>query len=465
MSTTVEPKKIRQDGGIEAQGIERILPNARSHVRIFDNFTMWTAANTVLSTIVLGALAIPVFELGLWDSLGVILAFNGLGVLSVAFFSTLGPKLGLRQMTITRFSFGWIGASIMAIFNVVTCIGWSVVNVIVGGQLVNALSSGVVPNWVGILAIAALTTLVSLYGYRYVHRYERYAWMPMALIFLLLFVMNVPQATVVMAKGTGIGYLASLLAFGGAIYGFAAGWGPYAADYNVKQPESTPSARVFWLTYSGVAIPCVLLESLGVMLTTVPALDGKTGGGLVAAALSPLGGLGTLLMLFLVVSVVANNIPNDYSLALSIQVLGGVFQRIKRWVWTIAGSVAYVLIAMSASENFNQTLEHFLLVVAYWLGPWAIILAIEHFAFRRGRYNVIDWNNPNQLPIGWAAMAAMTFGLVGTYLGAAQVAFVGPIAGLFNPPYGMDIGFELGILFAAISYLILRPIELRSTQR
>jgi len=45
------------------------------------------------------------------------------------------------------------------------------------------------------------------------------------------------------------------------------------------------------------------------------------------------------------------------------------------------------------------------------------------------------------------------------------VAFVGPIAGLFNPPYGMDIGFELGIIFAGISYLLLRPIELRSTAR
>ncbi len=464
MSRVVEQRNVRPKQGIEAQGIERVLPTARSHVRILDNFTLWLAVNTVLSTIVLGTLAINVFGLGVWDSIGVIVVFNLLGVSSVAFFATLGPKLGLRQMTIARFSFGWVGASVMAMFNVITCLGWSVVNVIVGGQLVQALSGGIVPSWLGILGITALTTIVSLYGYRYVHRYGRYAWMPMGLIFLAIAVINVPQATIVTAKSSGLAYVASLLSFSGVIYGAAAGWGPYAADYSAKQPETNPSSKVFGLTFLGIWIPCVLLESLGVLLTTVPALNGKSGGELVAAALNPLGSLGTVMMLLLALSVVANNIPNDYSLALSIQVLGGVFQRIKRWIWTLAGSVAYAVIAISTSRNFDQTLETFLLLIAYWLGPWAIILVSEH-CFRRGQYNVEDWNNPDRLPSGWAAIVAMALGLFGAYLGAAQVAFVGPIAGLFNPPFGMDIGFGLGVLFAAITYLILRPIERRSTQR
>jgi len=465
MREAVEERVNRREVGIEARGIERVAPEARSHVRIFDNFTMWLSSNLVLSTIALGSLAINVFGLGLWDSVGVVLAFNLLGVLPVAFFSTLGPKLGLRQMTISRFSFGWFGAMLMALFNVAACIGWSVVNVIVGGQLVAALSHGVIPSWVGILVIATLTTLVSLYGYRYVHRYERYAWIPMAFIFLIMFIVAVPHATAVFAKSSGVAYGASLLSFGSAIYGFATGWSSYAADYNVKQPENTPAARVFWLTFLGIYIPCVLLESLGILLTTVPALSGKSGGELMAAVLAPLGGFGSLLLLVLALSVVANNIPNDYSLALSMQLLGQGFQRINRAVWTVAGAVAYTIIAISASGNFNQTLENFLLLIAYWLGPWSIILIVEHFMIRRGRYNVEDWNTPSRLPIGWAALTAMAIGLFGVYLGAAQVAFVGPIAGLFNPPYGMDIGFALGVIFAGIAYYILRPMELRLSHR
>jgi len=61
------------------------------------------------------------------------------------------------------------------------------------------------------------------------------------------------------------------------------------------------------------------------------------------------------------------------------------------------------------------------------------------------------------LPIGWAAIVSMVVGLIGVWLGAAQLLFVGPIAALFNPPYGMDIGFELGVIFAAVAYLICAP--------
>jgi purine-cytosine permease-like protein len=49
-------------------------------------------------------------------------------------------------------------------------------------------------------------------------------------------------------------------------------------------------------------------------------------------------------------------------------------------------------------------------------------------------------------------------------LGAAQVYYTGPIAKLVGP-YGMDIGFELGLVFAAISYLILRRIEINTSEK
>src|SRR3989475_5878666 len=227
---------IPEERGIETHGIERVSPQTRSHVRIFDNFTMWLSANLVISTVALGALAIPVFQLGFWDSVVAIILFNVLGVLPVAFFSTLGPKFGLRQMTISRFSFGWVGGIIMALFNVGACIGWSVVNVIIGGQLIAALSGGVVPSWAGILILAVLTTLVSIYGYRYVHRYERYAWIPMAIIFAIMFFVALPHFHIIPPSNTTTAAeIAALLSFGGAVYGFATGWSSYVADYNWSQ--------------------------------------------------------------------------------------------------------------------------------------------------------------------------------------------------------------------------------------
>src|SRR6266487_2678889 len=457
---------IPEEQGLETHGIERVSPKTRTHVRIRDNFTMWLSANLVISTIALGAIANLAFGLGFWDGLAVIIIFNAIGVLPVAFFSTLGPKLGLRQMTITRFSFGWIGGIIMALFNVAACIGWSTVNVIIGGQLVNSLYSAV-PVWLGILVIAILTTVVSIYGYRYVHRYERWAWIPMAIIFAIMFFVGAPHFSFIASSNTtAAAEIAGILSFRGAVFGFATGWSSYAADYNVNQPEETPASRVFWLTFLGVFIPCVLLETLGMAFTTYSPWAKTFANGLVgdllAAVVKPLGGFGTLILALLALSVVANNIPNDYSLGLSVQVFGRPFQRVKRYVWTLIGAVLYVLIALPASANFAHTLTDYLLIIAYWLAPWSIILILEHFVFRHGQYNVDDWNTPSRLPIGWAALVSMVFGLVGVLLGAAQFYYVGPIAKLVNPPFGMDIGFELGLIFAGIAYLILRRIELNA---
>src|SRR5437588_4768030 len=284
---------IPEERGVETHGIERVSPTTRTHVRIRDNFTMWFSANLVISTVALGTLpSAPFLNMGFWDSFGAIVLFNFLGVLPVAFFSTLGPKLGLRQMTISRFSFGWVGGIIMALFNVGACIGWSAVNVIVGAQLFAALfcgntsldacttsfigitMSGIVLRGVGIVIIAVLTTLVSIYGYRYVHRYERYAWIPMAIIFVILLIVAAPHMSIIPTPAFTAAEIAGLVSFGGAVYGFATGWSSYAADYNVNQPENTSPMRVFWLTFLGVFVPCVLLETLGMAFTSWKALGG-----------------------------------------------------------------------------------------------------------------------------------------------------------------------------------------------
>jgi NCS1 nucleoside transporter family len=440
------------------------LPGERHHTRLIDNFTLWLSANLVISTVALGALAIPLFRLGFWNSLSDIVVFTVLGTLPVAFFATLGPKLGLRQMTISRFSFGWNGAKLMALFNVCACIGWSAVGVLIAAEILTGLSDGHLPIAFGVLVIAGLTTGVSIYGYRYVHLYERYAWLPMAVIFLFLAATVLPHMRIVPSASSGLREFAGWISFGGVVFGAAIGWSSYAADYTVNQPEETPRSRIFWFTFCGIFLPCVLLELLGVGLTTagfhLPAHD--TGGGiLVAHALRPLGHLGTFLLVILALGMVANNIPNDYSLGLSMQVLGRQFHRVPRTVWTLTGAICYVAIDLMAAHHFDTLLANFLLVVAYWLGPWSTILVLEHFWIRRGVYKTEQWNTRSALPKGWAALGAMGAGFFGVYLGAAQALFVGPLAKWLNPPNGMDVGFELGVLLAALTYLLLRPWERR----
>jgi purine-cytosine permease-like protein len=56
----------------------------------------------------------------------------------------------------------------------------------------------------------------------------------------------------------------------------------------VNQPENTSAGRIFWLTFLGVTIPCILFELLGMAFTTVPAYQNKGGGDLLAEVVQPL---------------------------------------------------------------------------------------------------------------------------------------------------------------------------------
>jgi purine-cytosine permease-like protein len=66
----------------------------------------------VVSAFAIGALAWPVFRLGFVDATLIIFFVNALGIIPVAFFSTFGPRFGLRQMVLSRFFFGWYGVKL-----------------------------------------------------------------------------------------------------------------------------------------------------------------------------------------------------------------------------------------------------------------------------------------------------------------------------------------------------------------
>ncbi|MDE3229666.1 MAG: cytosine permease, partial [Chloroflexota bacterium] len=264
--------------GFETTGIERVEESNRAHTQLLDTMWLWWSANSVVATVALGTLS-AFFGLGFWGTIAVIVVFNVLGALPVAFLSTLGPKTGLAQMPLSRFAFGLQGAKLPAIFNAVACIGWSAVNAIIGASLLVAWSAGKIPAWGALLILAALTTLVSVFGYFIVHRYERIAWIPMFILFAYVFFVAAPHFNVAIpATVTGMALFASVMTFGGAIFGFAVGWTSYAADYTRRQPASTPANKVFLYALLGVTAPCIILEVLGALLaTTVKTLPNATG--------------------------------------------------------------------------------------------------------------------------------------------------------------------------------------------
>jgi NCS1 nucleoside transporter family len=387
----------------------------------------WLSANMVVSSFGIGALAIPIFQLGFVDSLLTIFFINLLGTLPVCFFSTFGPVFGLRQMVLSRFYFGYYGVKVIAIFNCLACVGWSAVNVIVGAQLINAVNSDV-PGWAGIIIIAAATFFVTLFGYKVVHLYEFWSWIPSFVIFLITLgvfartgdFINIPM-------GVGIGEAGNILSFAASVFGFATGWTSYAADYTCYQPVTVKRWSTFAWTWVGLMFPLCFTEMLGLAVATATTANAGVNdyndgyfasgiGGLLGAVLiKNLGRFGEFCLVVLALSIVANNCPNIYSLTFSLQLLGRWTQAVPRFVWTFVGTLVYCAIAIPGYNSFVHVLENFMLLIGYWLAIYEGISIIDHVVFRRGTtgYEIATYNSPTLLPPGIAAIVAFCFGIMG----------------------------------------------------
>lgn len=363
----------------------------------------------------------------------------------------------------------------VAFLNVLACIGWSSVNTIVGAQLLYSVQNKC-PGWAGILVIAACTFFVTLFGYKVVHAYEKWSWIPSFIVFMIVFGTFAHTGDFVnLPMGVGSSEAGSVLSFAATVFGFATGWTSYAADYTVYQPSSRSRTSVFLWTFGGLIIPLLFTEMLGAAVMTATKnssttvyMDGygsaSTGGLLAAVLITHLGGFGRFCLVVMALSIIANNCPNIYSVGLSLQIMARQTQRVPRFVWTFLGTCAYIAIAIPGYSHFEAILEDFMNLIAYWLAIYEGVAITDHFLFKRGfgGYDIAIHDNPKLLPPGIAAIAAFLFGILGAVMGMSQTWFLGPIGKLIgDPKFGGDIGFELAFGFTAITYFVFRKIELK----
>jgi len=469
---------------IEERGIERVLPEEKTESSLLNVGTMWMSANLVVSSIALGVLGPALFFTGFVDGVLVVVFFNLLAVLPVAYFSCFGMRLGLRQMVLTRYSWGLrgLGAPFVCCLNILACVGWTANNTIAGAQLLTAIN-GNVGLWAGCLIIVLLTGVVTTAGYKAIHYYERYAWIPMFIIFIIIAAeIGKSGAFVEVPYTTGPAEAGAVMSFGAAIFGYGIGWCSYAADYTVYQPTNRNPYYIFFFVYAGLSIPLILAEILGVAagqlvsngdpdfladpdaLAYFTAYTNNSVGGLIGQILAPLGGFGSFCMVILSLSIIANNVPNIYSASLTIAALHPIFQAVPRFIWNIIVTLITLAIAIPASTHFAEFFDNLLTVLAYWLAIYSTVLIEEHLIFKRNNwanYDLEIWDTASALPWGLGAWVAFGFGWMGAMLGMAELWYVSPIAYAIDPPFGADLGFELAAAFTAIAYPVSRYLERR----
>lgn len=267
----------------------------------------------------------------------------------------------------------------------------------------------------------------------------------------------------------------------------ALAWAPLAADYYVYYPPHVKRWRTFVVTFLGSCQAMIVTLLIGVGLGTTLASSpkytikyGTSPGGLLMTAYDALGGFGKFCAVINVLALVANNTPGAYSMGMNFQMLGRVFEKVPRPIFTTLSVVIYMACAMGGRNSLYEVFKSMLPLIGYWVMMFLVIVIEEDVLFRRTRgYDWSVWNNPQKLPLGIAAGIAFLIGWVGAIVGMVggtsysvhiqnpaatdsgstqdQSYFSGPIARLTG---GSDLGLWLGAGFTIVSFPPLRVLEL-----
>ena len=406
------------------------------------------------------------FGLSLRDASLVILFFTLISTCPVAYFCTWGPKTGMRQLVQARFSFGKFFVSVLVLLNLATLTGFCVVDSIIGGQALSAVKGGeTISATVGIVITALLALVIAFCGFRVLHHYERWAWIP-ALIALVI-ATGCGGKSLSQQVEAPVATAPQILSFGGLVAGFMLPWAALASDFSTYMHPKAPSMRIAAYTYVGLALPTILLMTLGAAMggatPNIPdwqaGYDANSASGVLAAMLQPAGGFGRFVTVILAFSMLGNLAATMYSITLNLQMLVPWLFRIPRVIFSILITGIVIGVAVEAAKSFFINLENFLGVIGYWSAAFIGIVLVEHVLFRRGSFSAYikdeqAWDDMKKLPPGFAAIGAALLCLGLLVPGMAQIWYTGPIGEKTG-----DIGFEIAFVLSASMYVPLRFLE------
>ncbi|KAJ5627278.1 hypothetical protein N7528_004705 [Penicillium herquei] len=462
---------------VEARGIERVPESQRmKDVTAGDYMQMallWFSTNITANNMAVGMLGPLDYSLGFVDS--ALLATFGalLGAAGVAYMGTFGPASGNRTMVIARFFMGYWPSKLCALLNICIMLGYGMVDCVVGGQILSAVSGGGMSVVVGVVIIAIITWIVVLFGMRVFHIYERWAWIPQLIAAFVLVGSAGPKFdTSIQTTGDAATVAGNRLSFFSLCLSASVAWAPAGADFYVYFPEKTAKWKTFTMTFLGVGLSLTFANLLGVGLgsgainnATWAAANDTSSGALILAGYDGLGGFGKFLGVLVALGLIANNIPGTYSASLGFQILGRYAERLPRWFWSCVGVIIYFVCALAGRNHLYDIFEDWLALMGYWVCIYLTICLEEQFIFRWNTGFVWeDWADQSKLPIGIAAMSAFLIGWAGSIVSMDEVYYVGPIAKMVGDDYA-DLGIWVGSGFALIVYPPLRWLELKKFGR
>lgn len=495
--------------GIELRGIERVPPHERTldaqqtstTRQLITVFGLWFAGCGGVTSMSSFFLPTLVFGLNLKNALISGLVALNFGCLVPAYCSLMGPKSGCRQVVSARFVFGYWGVKIVALICVVGLVGWSVVNLVVGGQMFKAAFG--LRLEIGIVIISVVSLVVAVFGIKVVLKFQTILSIPIIIANILLYVVvfkkigAIPESNrLVEAEGLdNLTFSGNWITFFTIGFSVTSTWGGCSSDYYIIFPEDTPSWKIFSVTFFGIAIPTTLVATVGTVCGAVAfgipewmeTYEDTGIGGLIYKSYSVWGNFGKFLVVVLFMSLICNNVINSYSGAFDLQLIDSYLALVPRWAYALLITVVALVLSIVGKNNVADIMSNFLPMLGYWITIYIAVLLEENFIFRTKwmmhlhhkefsdigteteeeieskkdyLYNWTAWNDQSRITHGLAAMGSFVVGAAAAVVGMNQTYFQGPAAKAIGD-YGGDIGFFLAFASAGLFYAPARYYELK----
>jgi NCS1 family nucleobase:cation symporter-1 len=424
---------------VDAGIVETGVPQDRQTMSLDKVFWSHFCTNLAPVTWVLGALVVGVgldFRTGL---LAIALG-NVLGALPVGLNATLGPRTGLTQIEISRFSFGRLGTRLPATFNWISAVGWDAVNNVPSVLALVALAAilGIgLPFWLALSFLVAIQLTASIYGHHVVQVLAKYVCYVLIVVFAITGVVAILRGGTLVTTGKAISPATFILGVS-IIAGFNIGFAPYTSDYTRYLPRKISPVLIGALAAGGLMASAFTLELCG--LLTASRLHDLSPAGVIAGISALTGRFGPIALIAIAVSAIPINSINDNTAAYSL-ISTGV--RIPRHVSAIVTSLCGFALAVAGAGKFAELFSNYLLLLLYWIAPWAGIVLAD-WRLNGGRRPAPAWGAGATI---FAIVTPLTIGLF-----SSTEIYTGPVARLLG---GADIGCLVGFFIAATAYTVV----------
>ncbi len=431
MQETAYQEKVLE---VEPYGVEPI-PKEERHGRPGQMFTIWFAINLNVVTWFTGFLGIE-FGLSLKYAILAIIIGNIIGAALLALSSSIGAELGQPLIPASKRAFGKTGVFGLSFLNLVNNIGWLGVNLVLAVMALQKILP--LSYHFSLLLIVAVTLLVAVYGYNFIHVFAQWMSVVMGVLFLAMFVITVHNLPAIMSHsvpGAGGFNLGMFILAIAVAFSYQISYCPIGTDYARYLPENTSKKKLWQFSFWGAVSVCIWLQILGALTATLGMQTGPMD------FIARLMGVFTIPALITVIfSILPNNVIAIYSGGLAALAMG---LPLKRWASALLTAGLGALIISFGSGKLAQTYTNFLLLLSYWIAPWLGVV-LSDFYYHKAN----PWRKDE--PKGWIGIFSFLCGVLISIPFMSSVLYVGPVAK--NYLGGADISYFLSLLVSVLVY-------------